>query len=230
MKRKFNTKRAVTLAMFTALAYASLFVMRISGVGGFLTFDVKDAIITIAAMIFGPLPGIIISLMVSFFEMISVSGTGPWGFLMNFSSSATFAAVGSSFYYYMPKLKKTFAGAILGLSCFVVITTGVMLLLNLLVTPIYQNVPVEVVKNMILPLLLPFNLIKTSLSASIVLAVYKSISMSLKKAKLIDSRDGEKFRFDKKTAILTIICVAVITTCVLLLVFYLNGHFEWIRK
>lgn len=230
MNRKFNTKRIVTLAMFTALAYASLFVMRISGVGGFLTFDVKDAIITMAAMIFGPLSGAVISLVVSFFEMISVSGTGPWGFLMNFVSSATFAVVGSSFYHCMPKLKKTFAGAILGLLCSVTVTTGVMILLNLIITPIYQNVPVEVVKDMILPLLLPFNLIKTTLNASIVLAVYKSISTSLKKARLIDGNDGERFRFDKKTALLTVACVAVITMCVLLLIFYLNGHFEWIRK
>ena len=38
----------------------------------FLTFDVKDAIITLAAMSFGPVSGVVISGLVAFIEFISI--------------------------------------------------------------------------------------------------------------------------------------------------------------
>ena len=136
MKKNINLRRYVALAMFTALAYASLFVLRIGGIGGFLTFDVKDAIIASAAMMFGPQYGVLISFIVSIVEMISVSGTGPLGALMNFCSSAVFAAVGSLIYRYMPRIKRSIAGAVVGLFVSVLSMTAVMMLLNLIITPI----------------------------------------------------------------------------------------------
>lgn len=179
--KKYNIRRYVILAMFAVLAYASLFALRISGIGGFLTFDVKDAVITVCAMLFGPVAGVVIALLVSLLEMITVSGTGPWGFLMNFVGSAVFAAVGSTIYCYAPKLKKTLSGAIVGLMSSVLAMTLCMLVMNLLVTPIYFGISVDSVKEMLLPLLLPFNLIKATLNAAIVLVLYKPLSTALKK-------------------------------------------------
>ena len=72
MKNKnanFGVRKLVTLALFCALAYVSVFSFRISGIGGFLTFDVKDTVITIAAMMFGPIAGVFVALVVSFLEM-----------------------------------------------------------------------------------------------------------------------------------------------------------------
>ena len=153
--KKHNIRRYVVLAVFAAFAYASLYVFRISGIGGFLTLDIKDAIITICAMLFGPVSGVAIALLVSLLEMVTASGTGPWGFLMNFVSSAVFTAVGSSIYRYAPKLKKTLSGAVSGLVASVLLTTLCMLLMNLWVTPIYYGIEVEAVQEMMLPLLLP---------------------------------------------------------------------------
>ena len=61
--RKYNERmRVLTLtAMFCAIAYVVMFVLKISGIGGFLTFDVKDAIIAAAAMLLGPAAGAVIS-------------------------------------------------------------------------------------------------------------------------------------------------------------------------
>ena len=129
--KKQNLRKYLALAMFTAIAYISLLFMKIGGVGGFLTFDIKDAVITIAAMQFGPLSGILVSLLVSFIEMFTMSETGFWGFLMNFIGSAAFAAVASAIYLYMPRLKKTISGAIFGLSAAVVSMTVLMLVMNI---------------------------------------------------------------------------------------------------
>ena len=167
-----------------------------------------------------------IALLVSLLEMITVSGTGPWGFLMNFVGSAVFAAVGSAIYYHAPKLKKTLSGAIVGLMSSILAMTLCMLVMNLLVTPIYFGISVDSVKEMLLPLLLPFNLIKATLNAAIVLVLYKPLSTALKKLRVIDGKP-ESFRLDKKTILLIITGLAVIVACVLLLILALNGQFHW---
>ena len=224
--KKFNIRRYVFLAMFAALAYASLYAVRIGGIGGFLTFDVKDAVIMVCAMLFGPVSGFVITLLVSLLEMVTVSGTGPLGFVMNFVSSAVFVVVGSAIYRYAPKLKKTLSGAIVGLAASIVARTIVMVLMNLWITPIYNGVPVETVKEMLLPLLLPFNLIKAVLNAAIVIVLYKPLSTILKKTKAIDG-SPEPFHFDKKSILLLVGGIIVIAACVLLLIFALNGQFRW---
>ena len=66
------------VALFCALAYATMFVFRIKV--SFLTFDAKDAIITLAGLLFGPLASLVISFTVALIEMISVSDTQFWGF------------------------------------------------------------------------------------------------------------------------------------------------------
>lgn len=232
MKNYKKTKQLVTLAMFTAIAFATLFVLRISGIGGFLSFDVKDAIIMTAAMLFGPLPGVIISLIVALLEMVTVSGTGPWGFLMNFVSTAVFVAVGSSIYRYVPRLKKTMLGAALGLIMSVLFATGAMLLLNLVVTPIYFNVPVDTVKQMMLPLLLPFNLTKSVLNAAIVLMIYKPLSVALKRAGVVgvETEQPEKFKFDWRTVIVLCVGAAIVVAGVIIMIKGFGGEFNFIKK
>ena len=88
-KTSVDIKRLVGMAVFAALAYAVTFVFRIPV--QFLTFDAKDAILTVAAFVYGPVSAIIMSLIPAFIEFITISGTGFWGFLMNFASSACFS-------------------------------------------------------------------------------------------------------------------------------------------
>ena len=76
-------------ALFCALAYASTFIMHIKV--GFLTFDIKDAVVTIAGLLFGPIYALVISVTVALLEFISMGETGFWGLLMDILSTATFA-------------------------------------------------------------------------------------------------------------------------------------------
>lgn len=228
MTKKYGIRRYTSLAMFAALAYASLFVVKIGGIGGFLTFDAKDAVITVAAFAYGPVAGCVISVLVALLEMVTVSSTGIWGFIMNAIASATFAAAGSVVYFYIPKLKKTFSGAVVGLTLSVVLTTGVMLLMNLLITPIYTGMSVGTIAGMIPALLLPFNLIKTVINAALVLVLYKPLATALRKTGAIpaesvsDGGDGS-YRFGKREIIVLIAAVAVIAVCTVLLVIVFKG-------
>ena len=222
-----NLKKSVVLAMFAALAFATLFVLHIGGIGGFLSLDVKDAIIMVASMIFGPLAGVIISLLVSFIEMFVMSTTQFWGFLMNFFSTAIFVSVGSSIYRYAPRINKTMTGAVIGLFASVVCTTAAMIPLNLLITPIYTHMPVSTIAAMIIPLLLPFNALKTLINAAFVLIIYKPISMALKATRCIE-RGNETYKLTKTTVILSVIGLLIIIAAVLTLIFVFGGKLEWI--
>ncbi len=224
MKKNY-TKNLVMLAMFSALAYACVFVLRIHVV--FLTFDIKDAVIAIGAMIYGPVAGAAVSLVVAFIEMVTVSSTGFWGFLMNFISTAVFACTASAIYLHMPRVKRHLNGAIIGLFVSVILTTGVMILLNMLITPIYTGQSVGAIIAMIPTLLFPFNLIKAIMNAALVLVLYKPISTALKKARVIEGT-AENYKFDKTSVILTVVGGLIIIGCAALFIVVMGGEFSLI--
>lgn len=228
-RSKLSVRRIVTMALFCALAYVTVFTIRISGIGGFLTFDIKDTVIAIAAMIFGPLSGVVISLVVSLLEMVTISGTGPWGFLMNFVSSAVFAGCASAVYTYAPRLRRQMGGAVTGLCCSVVATTAVMLLMNLIVTPVYYHVPIETVKGMLLPLLLPFNFTKALLNSALVMVLYKPVSAALHRTRLVVSEEGRdsSYHFGVRSLVVMLIGLAIAAGCVVLFVAVLGGQITW---
>ena len=211
-KRITSYKTIASIAMLSALAFLARLIFKIPV--SFLTFDIKDSIIALGGMIFGPVSGVVIALLVSLIEMI-ISETGPIGFVMNFISSAAFAGTAALIY----KFKRTFNGAIIGLFSAVGTTTAVMLLMNLLLTPIYQEVPVEVVIGMLPTLFLPFNFAKTLLNAAIVMLIYKPVVVALRKARIIDGKAMDT-KFGKQSVITIVIAsislIAAIVTFVIL--------------
>lgn len=214
------------LALFCALAYAVTLIFHIKV--SFLTFDAKDAVVCIAAMIFGVLPSTVIALVVSTIEAISISDTAFWGWLMNFISTAVFAAAAGIVYRRVRKMW----GAILGLGLAVVIFTGVMMAMNLIITPIYMKTSVEVVKGLIPTLLLPFNLIKALLNAALVLAFYKPIVTALRKARVLPARElaveTAGYRMNAKSVAVLCVAAAVAVGCVLAMLYLMNGSFSFI--
>ena len=217
-KRRENLLRMVIVAVFCALAYACQFVFRIHV--SFLTFDAKDAVMAIGAMIFGPVWGVVMAFLVAFLEFLTLSGTGVYGFIMNFASSAAFTALCAGVY----KHKRTMNGAVLGLCAAVLGTTALMMLLNLVVTPYYMTGgSVMAVVELIPTLLLPFNLTKSLMNAGLVLVLYKPVSLALKKAKILKG-GPDKFTFDKKTLAVLIGGLSLIAVCVVIFLVVLHGN------
>ena len=210
--KQLDIKKLVGMATFAALAYAVTFVFRIPV--QFLTFDAKDAILTIASFIYGPLSAIIMSLIPALIEFITISDTGFWGLLMNFVSSAAFSFTASVIYKY----KRNFNGAIIGLYAAVVITTAVMVPMNIFVTPVYMGVPRQAVIELLPVLLLPFNFAKSLMNAAITMLIYKPVSLAMKRARLIPGRVD--VRFNKQSVIMLAIgvltLVAAITVFIIL--------------
>ncbi|MBE6535241.1 MAG: ECF transporter S component [Ruminococcaceae bacterium] len=229
-----SIKKLVMIALFCALAYVTMFVLRIKV--SFLTFDAKDAIITLAGLLFGPLASLVISLTVALIEMISVSDTGFWGFLMNFLSSAAFSCTAALIY----KFKRSIKGAIIGLTASVFVTTAVMMLLNLIITPIYTGQPSSVIATMIPTLLFPFNLTKSVLNMALVLILYKPVSRAMKAAKVIrvagleaTEAVDDHAQSSKKSSVLTSVLVlglglVLVAISVTVFIVVLGGHFALI--
>ena len=217
-QRREKLLRMVVVAVFCALAYACQFVFRIHV--SFLTFDAKDAIMAIGAMIFGPVWGVVMAFLVAFLEFLTLSGTGVYGFIMNFASSAAFTAICAGVY----KHKRTMLGAVLGLLSAVLGTTALMMVLNLIVTPYYMTGgSVKAVAELIPTLLLPFNLTKSLMNAGLVLVLYKPVSLALKKARILKG-GPDKFTFDKKTLAVLIGGISLIAVCVVIFLVVLHGN------
>ena len=160
MNRK--TKKLTTVAMLCAITYVVMAVGRIPIVL-FLKYDPSDVIVTLGGFIWGPMTSCIVSVVVAVIEMITVSGTGILGCIMNIVQTLSFACTAAVIY----KKKHTLSGAVIGLVSGWIISVFVMLLWNYLVTPLYMGYSREVVAEMLLPVFLPFNLLKGGLNASI---------------------------------------------------------------
>ncbi len=178
-----RTKKLTTMAMLCAVAYVVMAVIHLALVPAapFLTYDPKDIIITIGGFIYGPLASAIISLIVSLLEMVTISDSGPIGLVMNVLASCSFACTAAFIY----KRKQTLAGAALGLLAGIAAMTGMMLLWNYFITPYYMGVPRQAVADMLLPVFLPFNLIKGGLNAAFIMLLYKPLVLALRKGHLV---------------------------------------------
>ncbi len=231
MQNRTNTNKTnlfAYIAMFAALAYVSVAVLKIPNIGGFLTFDFKDVLITIAAMYFGPVAAVVISLLVPFFEFISFSGTGVYGLIMNVISSMTLSLTASWVY----KHKKTLAGAFIALGSGVVATTAIMMVANLIITPIYTGMPVGEVAKLIPKLLLPFNFTKSMLNSALVLMLYKPLTVALKKAKLLpggvrDMTAEEKKKSAVRWAIIFVFAAVIVVVSLAIILNVWHGELSF---
>ncbi len=212
MERKIPVKKMVLLAMLAALAYLVVCVIRIPVVA-FLSYEPKDVIITVAGFLLGPIYAFVISLVVSLLEMVTISQTGPIGALMNLLSTCSFACTAAFVY----KKKRTITGAVIGLGLGTAAMVVCMLLWNWLITPLYLGYPRDAVEAMLIPVFLPFNLLKAGLNSAFVLGLYKPLVTALRKTRLIDTKPAQK-----STAKLGIYLFAagLLATCILLLLVF----------
>jgi len=204
-----KTKKMTTVALLCALSYIAMFMSRflppLFVAFPFLKYDPKDVIIVIGGFLYGPLAAFSISLIVSVVEMITVSGTHIVGCIMNIASSCAFACTASVIYLKYRNMKGVSVGLILG----VVLTTAVMLILNYYLTPLYTGMPRAAVAELLIPAILPFNVIKCVLNSALALLIYKPFTRILRQSGLLPKAERQS------TAKLNI---AVIITALILII------------
>ena len=168
-----NVRTITSLAMLAAIAYVVMLLSKMLP---------QDTVICIGAFLFGPLSAAVISIVVAVVEMFTVSDTGPIGCIMNVLATCAFCCTAAFVY----KKFHTRKGAVIGLALGTVCLTVVMLLWNYLITPIYMGMDrEEIVVPMLIPVFLPFNLVKGGLNMALILLLYKPVVTALRKARLV---------------------------------------------
>ena len=176
-----KAKKVALIGMLCAIAYVVVVAIRIPVVL-FLKYEAKDVIIALGGFMFGPFVSFIVSVIVSFIEMLTISDTGIIGFVMNVLSSCGFACTAAIIYKKIHTLK----GAIIGLVSGTLVATVLMIAWNYLITPIYMGYPRAAVAKLLVPAFLPFNLFKNGLNSIIILPIYKPLVRGLRKANLLE--------------------------------------------
>jgi riboflavin transporter FmnP len=170
---KFTTEKLAKLAMMTAVSVVLLLIVRIPWPAApFLVYDPADVPIYITAFAYGPVEGLIVTLVVCLIQAFGLGGDGLYGFLMHFVATGI-VAVAIGVMYRRKKTKKT---AIKALITGVIISVIVMCIMNLIVTPVYMGAPRSAVAAMIPTVIIPFNLVKSGANAVLTFVLYKRIS------------------------------------------------------
>lgn len=210
-KSNKNTKSGIKFiagcGVFAALAIIVSFATSFIKVQ-FLSLDLGDTVVILASFIYGPLSGVGISAISSLISFL-YSGTGPWGLLMDFVSSATFSFVASFIY----SRRKSFNAAIVGIYTAVVAVTLVMVPMNILVTPLYTGAPMEYIIGLLVPLLVPFNFTKAMLNGGMALILYKPLVRAMRRSGMLPPSGGSSTVQSKRYTVISL-CIGLGTLAV----------------
>ncbi|MDD4843674.1 MAG: ECF transporter S component [Anaerotignum sp.] len=178
-KKKMSTRIMVSLAMLAAISVVLVAVIHFPLIpaAAFLEYDPADIPILIGAFAFGPVAGLLLAIVVSVIQGFTVSaGSGLIGIVMHIFATGACAFVAGSIY----KKNKTRKSAVIGLFVGALVQTAAMVIMNMIFTPLFMNVPLETVIAMLVPVIIPFNLLKAGINCTITFILYKSISHLIK--------------------------------------------------
>ena len=204
-----NIKKTVTLAMLAAMAVVATLIIRVpfAFAPPAMRYDPQDVFILLGGFIFGPLAAAGMSAAVALIRFAISSTTGHYGLLMNFVSTFSFVVPAAIVYFKI----RSFKGAIVGLIVGMIVMVPTMLLMNYLIVPLYTPVPREAVVGLLIPAILPFNLLKGGINAAIILMIYNPIMTALNRAKMLPEADDKgTSRFDIAFVVFFAVAISVL--------------------
>ena len=98
----------------------------------------------------------------------------------------------------------------------------VMVLWNYIITPIYMGQPREAVAELLLPVFVPFNLLKAGLNTALTLLLYKPVNTALRRAGLLPPAPEGHGPGKKMSIGVTIASLALLATCILLVLVFMG--------
>ena len=167
----WSTRQLVTMALMSAIAALLSFIEfpLLPGVT-WLKFDASNMPAMVAGFAYGPAGGIAVGIITAIIHgLLMADFTGA---LMNIMVVVCFVLPAALIY----KKMHTFTGAIIGLVFSIIAGVIGAIIGNLLLTPSWLGVPFDAVVALIIPVLIPFNIIKGLINAVLTLIIYKSIS------------------------------------------------------
>ncbi len=175
---KTNVRKLITMAMLAALSIVLMLIIRlpIFPVVPWLVYEPADVPILIGAFMFGPISGFVILLVVAFLQAFMLSADGLVGLVMHLFASGALVLVAGIIY----KIKSNRITAALGLLSGCIAMTAIMIPLNLYMDVKFYGMPLNTVQGL-MPYIIAFNIIKSSVNAVIVFVVYQLIQILIRK-------------------------------------------------
>lgn len=178
-KKKVSTRQLVSMAMLGAISIVLVSVVHFPLIPAapFLEYDPADIPILIGTFAYGPFAGLLMTIVVSVIQGVTVSAqSGPIGVIMHIFATGSCVLVAGSIY----SRNKTKKIAVIALFFGALVQALAMVLMNMVFTPLFMGAPLETVLAMMLPAIVPFNLLKAGINCVITFLLYKSISHLLK--------------------------------------------------
>ena len=172
--RNHNTVRLAKMGMLVAIAIVLVYFIHfpIFPAVAFLEYDPADIPILMGTFAFGPVAGILLTVVTAVIQGVTVSAaSGLYGIIMHIISTSTLVIV-AGVIYQKHKTRKT---ALIGLVCGVLAMTIVMIGANMIITPLFMGVPRNVVWQL-MPFIAGFNAIKAGINGIVTFLLYKRIS------------------------------------------------------
>ncbi len=175
LERTRKTRVVVFDAVMAALGVVLMLTIRFPLIplpgASHLLYDFGDIPAMLGGIIAGPIHGMLILGIISLLQLMTPNSNGFIGFIMHFLASGALVMLPALFWKWKQTKKSLSIGLILGAIGIVLI----MIPLNLIITPGFFGVPLEAVLEMIVPILLPFNLLKGLLSGAVTYFIFSSL-------------------------------------------------------
>lgn len=192
----YRLKRLAATGIFAAISIVILFAIpKFPLFLPFLEYDFADVPIILLTILYGPVHGLIVTAIVCIIQGFTLSaGSGVMGVLMHFIATGTYVA---AFGLLTRKLKSP-GGYIFSAFIGVLAWTAIMIPFNILITPLFMKVPREAIYGILLPSIIPFNLVKSAGNSAIALILFFTLDRVTRRAL---TRERDKFlkpKADKK--------------------------------
>ncbi len=179
MTSQNKTVRLAKMGMLVAISVVLVSFIRfpIFPAVAFLEYDPADIPIIIGTFAFVPLAGLMIVIVTSILQGVTVSAaSGIYGIIMHILATGAFVMVAGLIYKGNKSRKKAISALVAG----TITMTIVMVLANMVITPVFTGWPLsEVMK--VMPLIAAFNVLKAGVNSVITFFLYKRISGFLHK-------------------------------------------------
>jgi len=178
---KNKTNKLVRIAVLSALSIVLVMLIKFPIIPSapFLEYEPGDVPMLVAAFMYGPVAGLVMTVIVSTIQAFTVSAAAGWvGLVMHVIATGTFVVVSGVIY----KRFHTFKGAFAALAAGSISMVLVMIPSNLFFSVRFYGFPYDAVIAMLPTAILPFNLIKSLANSLIVILVYKPLTRFLKGA------------------------------------------------
>ena len=173
-----NTKLAkMAMLVAVSIVLVALIHLPILPMVPFLEYDPADIPILVGTFAFGPVAGLILTIVTAVLQGVTVSAqSGAYGIIMHIIATSALILVAGSIY----AKEKTKKRAIIALICGTLAMVAIMIPANLLVTTKFMGLTVDALMPF-MPWIVLFNFIKAGVNSIVTFLIYKRISPFLHK-------------------------------------------------